>query len=85
MRFLQFKYKFSFSRIKCHNLYVWILNGTLYTKYKNIIKNCKLREMKKLGGNIERSTVTHRNTNMYNDTHEYKNVFFEANTKYITQ
>ena len=41
--------------------------------------------MEKLGGNIERSTVTHRNTNMYNDTHEYKNVFFEANTKYITQ
>ena len=41
--------------------------------------------MKKLGGNIERSTVTHRNTNMQNDTHEHKNVYFEANTKYITQ
>ena len=41
--------------------------------------------MEKLGGNIERSTVTHRNTNMQNDTHEHKNVYFEANTKYITQ
>ena len=41
--------------------------------------------MEKLGGNIERSTVTHRKTNMYNDTQEYKNVYFEANTKYITQ
>ena len=81
MRFLQFKYKFSFSRIKCHNLYVC----TLYTQYENNIKNCKLREMKKLGENIERSTVTHRNTNMQNDTHEHKNVYFEANTKYITQ